>query len=435
MITAKEYAERRQRVMDAVGKDSVVIIPAAEELIRNGDSTFLFRQNADFYYLTGFNEPEAVLMLIPGCAEGEFILFNRERDPKVEVWVGKHAGQEGAVKEFGAHQAFPLRLLDEKIPALLQQHQRIYYPVGKNSHFDQRVMKWVEQIRMHVRAGVNAPTEYVAIEKILHEMRLHKSAAEIELMRHVAKVSADAHLRAMRACRPNMMEYELQAEILAEFSRHGCYPPAYSSIVGGGENGCVLHYINNNTRLNDGDLVLIDAGGEYQNYAADITRTFPVNGRFTAEQRAIYEIVLRAQQAVIDIVKPGTPWHKLQETAVRIITQGLIELEILKGDLEKLVAEKAYFDFYMHNIGHWLGLDTHDAGSYKPNGEWRLLKPGIVLTVEPGIYIRPDEKVAKKWWNIGIRIEDDVLVTESGCEVLTKDVPKELAAIEAIMEK
>ena len=433
MLTQKNFAERRQKVMQAIGKGGMMILPAAPEYIRSGDTDYLYRQNSDFYYLTGFKEPSAVLVLIPGRAEGDYVLFNRPRDPKMEVWVGPRAGQDGACKDFGAKQSFPIEALDEKMLELLSNCQRVYYPVGANQAFDQQVMTWTNKTRAQVRSGVSAPSEFIHSGDVLHEMRLRKDADEIALMRKATQISAKAHVKAMQICKPGMMEYELQAELLAEFCRNGSYPPAYPSIVGAGANSCVLHYVDNNAAMKDGDLVLIDAGGEYEYYTSDITRTFPVNGRFSAEQRAIYELVLQIQLAVIAKVKPGVLWPVLQETAIQVMTEGLLRLGILQGDLKQLLAEKAYFQFYMHNIGHWLGLDTHDVGKYRIGTEWRQLEPGIVHTVEPGIYIRPDASVDKKWWNIGVRIEDDILVTANGCEVLTKDVPKQVEEIEHLM--
>jgi Xaa-Pro aminopeptidase len=435
VLTQKNFAERRQKVMQAIGKGSVMILPAAAELVRSGDTDHLYRQNSDFYYLTAFKEPQAVMVLIPGRAEGDYVLFNRPRDPSMEVWVGPRAGQEGACKDFGAKQSFPIESIDEKMLQLLSNCQRIYYPLGANLAFDQQVMAWVNKARAQVRSGVSAPSEFVHSGEILHEMRLRKDADEIALMRKAAQISAQAHLKTMQVCRPGMMEYELQAELLADFCRHGAYPPAYPCIVGAGANSCVLHYVDNNAPMKDGDLVLIDAGGEYEYYTSDITRTFPVNGRFNPEQRAIYELVLQIQLAVIAKVKPGVLWPVLQETAIQTLTEGLLRLGILQGDLKQLVEKKAYFQLYMHNIGHWLGLDTHDVGKYRLGAEWRKLEPGIVHTVEPGIYIRPDTNVDKKWWNIGVRIEDDILVTANGCEVLTKDVPKQIDEIEQLMQQ
>ncbi len=432
---AQEYAQRRQRLIKGIGPGSVAIIAAAQECLRNGDAHYPYRQNSDFYYLTGLNEPEAVAVFIPGRAEGEFILFNRERNPEMEIWVGPRAGQEGACKIYGADQSFAIEQLDEKMPQFLENHPRLYYAIGRDVGFNRRVLSWVATVQSKVRAGVNAPAEFYNIEKIVHEMRLRKTAAELDLMRTAAEISAQAHKRAMQVCRPGMMEYELEAELQYYFTRKASRSPAYSHIVGAGANSCVLHYNDNDKQIADGDLVLIDAGAEYKNYAADITRTFPANGRFSTEQKIVYEIVLATQLGVIAAIKPGILWAKLEEIATEIITQGLLDCGLLKGDFAELLSTRAFRQFYMHRIGHWLGLDVHDAGNYKTeDGQSRLLEPGMVFTVEPGIYIAADNPgVDKKWWNIGIRIEDDVLVTENGCEVLSRSAPKTIAEIEECM--
>lgn len=435
MVAKQEFAARRQKLMTAVGKGNVAILSAAPELIRNGDSRYQYRPNSDFYYLTGFAEPEALAVFLPGRAEGEFVLFNQPRDPAIEQWVGPRAGQEGARKDFSADQSFPIAELGEQLPTLLTGCHSVYYSIGHDKELDQQIMSAAEAMRAKVRAGVNAPDVFIDISKMIHTMRWRKSVAEIELMRKAAQISAAAHIAAMQACKPGVKEYELEAEILYHFTKSGSRSPAYNCIVGTGANACVLHYIDNNAAVKDGDLVLIDAGAEYNFYAADITRTFPANGKFTVEQKAIYELVLKAQLAVIAQVKPGVKWNELQITAVRIITEGLVELGILKGKVDDLITAGAYKTFYMHNIGHWLGMDVHDAGSYKINGEWIKLEPGVVLTVEPGIYISPNTPgIDKKWWGIGVRIEDDVLVTADGYDVLSKDVPKSVAEIEKLMQ-
>ncbi|MGB6976330.1 MAG: Xaa-Pro aminopeptidase [Gammaproteobacteria bacterium] len=430
----QQFAQRRQHLMAQLPPDSLAILIAASECQRNSDNYYPFRQNNDFYYLTGFNEPEAVALLSKR-PEAQFVLFNRPSNLTAEIWTGKRAGQEGAVKEYGADQAFAIETLDEKMPDLLSGYRQVYFAIGSNPPFDERIFKWVKKLRHQVRAGVPAPNEFLNIEAILHEMRLHKSTDEIDLMRKAAQISAQAHCCAMRACRPGMMESELEAELMFEFIRHGARFPAYSPIVGSGANTCVLHYSDNNQQIRDGDLVLIDAGGEYDYYASDITRTFPANGRFTKEQQAIYELVLAAQMATIELIKPGISWEQVQTLPRKILTEGLIALGLLKGKLEDLLERKAYQQFYMHNIGHWLGLDTHDVGEYRLGKEWRKLEPGIVMTVEPGLYIRPADNVEKKWWNIGIRIEDDVLVTDKGYEVLSTGVPKTVKEIEAFVGK
>lgn len=423
MITSQEYAQRRKRVLEAIGKDGIAILMAAPECFRTGHVEYLYRQNSDFYYLSGFKEPEAILVLAPAYKEGEYLLFNRERDEKSEIWTGRRAGQQSARDHYGASNAFSIQCVDKKLPEILSQYQQVYYPFGQEK-LAGRIAQWTKE---------NPPAELIDLNKILHEMRLKKSAAEMELMRTAAYISANAQRRAMKTCRLGMMEYELEAELLYEFARHQAYPPAYNNIVAGGGNACVLHYVDNNAQLNANELVLVDAGGEYQYYASDITRTFPISGRFTPEQRAIYEIVLRAQKAVIEQIKPGVSFDQLQQTTVQLLTQGLLQLGLLSGDLETLLKEQAYKKFYMHNVSHWLGLDAHDVGAYRMNERWRILEPNMVLTVEPGIYIQPDEKIAKKWWNIGVRIEDDIAVTAEGHEILSKDAPKEIDEIENLM--
>ncbi len=433
-ISLDEYALRRQRIMEYMEPDSVAIVVAAPETLRNGDSHYPYRQNSDFYYLTGFSEPEAVALLIPGREKGEFILFNRPRDPDKEVWNGIRAGQEGAVNQYAADEAYAFHDLNRYIIELLEGKRRIYYSMGKSAKFDKRLLSWVNQLRGKVRMGINAPDIIDNLDMLLRELRLYKSAAELSLLRYSAEVSAKAHRRAMQVCEPGMYEHQLEAELHYVFGKSGCRFPAYTSIVGGGANACILHYIENNALLKDGDLLLIDAGAEYENYAADITRTFPVNGRFTSQQRDLYEIVLASQMAAIETAKPGEPWHAMQDAIVPILTQGMVDLGILKGNVDNLIESGAYQRFYLHLSGHWLGLDVHDVGTYKTNGDWRDLEPGMVLTIEPGLYIQAgSEGVDEKWWNMGIRIEDDVLVTQKGCDVLSKDVPKTITDIEALM--
>lgn len=431
----EEYAHRRAQFLKAMPENSIAIICAADEHIRNGDSHYPYRQNSDFYYLTGFSEPEAVAVFIPNRPDGEFILFNRTRDPERETWDGPRAGQDGACTMYGANQAFPIHTLNQHIPTLLENRQRLYYSIGKNIAFNKRILSWLDVVQKKVRSGIKAPEEFWRVEKILHEMRLHKSSTEIAWMRKAADISKKAHRRAMQICRPGMYEYELEAEIQCLFTQNGSRAPAYNHIIGAGKNSCVLHYNDNNALIADGDLVLIDAGAEYENYASDVTRTFPANGRFTKAQRTIYEAVLKTQLAVIEKIKPGVSWHHLQEISERVITEELVRIGLLQGDVEELHSKGAYQQFYMHRIGHWLGLDVHDAGSYRSeNGQWRLLKPGMTFTVEPGIYIPANSKdVDPIWWNIGVRIEDDVLVTKDGYEVLSADIPKTIAEIEALM--
>ena len=433
MIAATEFARRRKQLMRMMGQDAIAILPTAPERLRNRDVEYPYRCDSDFYYLTGFAEPEAVTVLVPGRPQGEFILFCRERDPLMETWNGRRAGTEGAVESFGADDAFPIDDIDDILPGLLESRERVFYTMGASAEFDTRVINWVREIRSRARTGVHAPDEFVALDHLVHDMRLYKSRSEIKQMRAAAKIAAAAHARAMRACRPGMMEYEIEAEYLHEFRRHGC-EPAYGSIVGGGDNGCILHYRENNAELRDGDLLLIDAGAEYQYYASDITRTFPVNGRFSEPQKLLYELVLEAQLAAIAEVLPGNHWNAPHDAAVKVLTRGLVKLGLLKGRPAQLIKDGAYRRFYMHRTGHWLGMDVHDVGDYKVGEEWRVLEPGMALTVEPGLYIPTGSKgVAKKWQGIGIRIEDDVLVTRDGHEVLSKAAPKTVDEIETLM--
>ncbi len=430
----KEFPRRRKRLMDMICEGNIAIIPTAQVHIRNRDVEYHFRPDSDFFYLTGFPEPVAVAVLIPDRPNGEYILFCRERDAKKETWNGLRAGLKGACERYGADDAFPIEDLDDILPSLLEDRERIYYTMGNDSAFDQRVVGWVNQVRDRARTGVNAPDEFVSLNHFLHDMRLYKSRHEIKAMRKAAKISAVAHKRAMKFCRPGIMEYQLGAEFIHEFMINGAQSPAYPSIVGGGANSCILHYTENSAVLNDGDLVLIDAGAEYEGYASDISRTYPVNGVFSRAQRDIYDVVLAAQEAAIKQVKPGNHWNDPHEAAVKIITEGLVDLGILKGRVRTLIKEQAYSKYYMHRTGHWLGMDVHDVGDYKVEGDWRMLEPGMVMTVEPGLYFpEGTRRLAKKWWNIGIRIEDDVLVTRDGADILSSDAPKQADQIEELM--
>lgn len=429
-----EFAKRRAQLMATMGKNAIAIIAAAPECIRNNDSDYRYRQNSDFYYLTGFGEPEAIAILLPGRPEGEYILFNRVRDPAQETWTGRRAGQAGAVTEYGADEAYPITEFTKKLPELLLGREKICYAIGRQHELDQQIIAALNLHWSRVRMGVVAPNEFVNIETWLHAMRRIKSDSEIASLRKAAQISAQAHIRAMQACKPGKYEYQLQAELAYEFFNAGSVAPAYNTIVGSGANSCILHYSENNAELKDGDIVLIDAGCEYQYYASDITRTFPVNGRFSPEQRAIYEIVLAAQEAGIAEARPGSTLDKIHMAGVRVIVEGLVNVGILHGKVDALIEQKAHMPFYMHRVGHWLGLDAHDAGIYKIAGEWCKLESGMVHTVEPGIYLSADiPGLDKKWWNIGVRIEDDILITQDGCEVLSKDVPKTVAEIEALM--
>ncbi|MCK0537068.1 Xaa-Pro aminopeptidase [Alcanivorax quisquiliarum] len=435
-ISRQEFARRRRALMAEMEENSIAILPAAPERTRNRDVEHPYRQDSDFWYLSGFPEPEAVMALIPGREHGEFVLFCRERDRAMEIWNGYRAGPEGAVEKFGADDAFPINDIDEILPGLIEGRDRVYYDMGRDPEFDRQVMSWVNSIRARVRTGAHPPGEFLALTHVLHDLRLYKSAGELKVMRRAGEIAAAAHVRAMRAVRPGMFEYQLEAEYLHEFMQHGARSPAYPSIVGGGANGCILHYIDNSEKLRDGDLVLVDAGCEYHSYASDITRTFPVNGRFSREQQALYEVVLAAQYAAIEAVRPGNHWNAFHEASVQVLTQGLVDLGLLKGGVAELIETEAYRPFYMHRTGHWLGLDVHDVGDYKVDDQWRVLEPGMVLTVEPGLYVAPDDtSVDARWRGIGIRIEDDLAVTRDGHEILTGDVPKEVADIHALMSK
>lgn len=433
-ISKKEYALRRSALAEHMGENAIAILPSSKLLTRNNDAEYPFRQDSDFYYVTGFNEPEAVLALIPGREHGEAVLFCRERDPAKEMWDGKILGPDGAIQKLGVDDAFPVTDIDEILPGLIEGRDKVFYALGRDPQFDARIMEWVNVIRSKVRSGAHPPGEFVALEYPLHELRLFKSKAEQKLMQRAGEISAQAHINAMKASKPGLYEHSLEAELLHHFVREGARFPAYSTIVGAGDNACILHYIENNEKLKDGDLVLIDAGCELDCYASDITRTFPVNGKFTEAQAEIYQIVLDAQIAAIEATKPGNHWNHPHEAAVDVIVDGLIELGVLKGTREEVLETESYKQFYMHRTGHWLGLDVHDVGEYKTGGEWRVLEPGMALTVEPGIYIaRGSKGVAKKYQGIGVRIEDDVVVTKSGNKVMTEGVPKSISEIEALM--
>lgn len=433
-IPKSEYARRRKALMAEMEPNSIAILPAAPMYIRNRDVEHVYRQDSDFQYLSGFPEPEAVIALIPGREHGEYVLFCRERDPARELWDGLRAGQDGAVSEYGADDAFPIGDIDDILPGLIEGRDRVYYAIGTNEAFDHRLMEWIKTIRSKARQGAQPPSEFVALDHLLHDLRLYKSASEVKVMKHAAEISARAHIRAMQASRAGLFEYHLEAELDYEFRKGGAKMPAYGSIVAAGKNACILHYRENDAPLKDGDLVLIDAGCEIDCYASDITRTFPVSGKFSPEQKAIYELVLAANEEAFKHIAPGRHWNEAHEATVRVITAGLVELGLLAGSVDELIAAEAYKPFYMHRAGHWLGMDVHDVGDYKIGGEWRVLEPGMAMTVEPGIYIAADNQdVAKKWRGIGVRIEDDVVVTRTGCEILTSGVPKSVAEIEALM--
>ena len=421
--------------MRMAGRDAIIIVPSAEERVRNNDAHYPFRQDSDFHYLTGFAEPDAVLALVPGRSQGEVILFCRERDRAREQWDGHRAGQEGAVADFGMDDAFPIDDIDDILPGLIEGRSRVYYHFGRETRFDLILMGWVNRVRSNIKQGAKPPHEFVALSHLLHDLRLYKSRSELRLMRKSAQIAAEAHVRAMRTTRPGMNENEVEAELLHTFRKHNAVP-SYEPIVGAGTNACVLHYRANNATMQDGDLLLIDAGAEYACYASDITRTFPVNGRFTPEQRELYDIVLAAQLAAIEEVRPGKSFEAYHLAAVRVLTQGLIRLGLLKGSLRSNLESHTYRKFYMHKTGHWLGLDVHDVGDYRVDGEFRELEPGMVVTVEPGLYISPDLKgVPARYRGIGIRIEDDVIVTSGDPEVISAGVPKDADEIEALMAR
>ncbi len=432
-VRRDEFAQRRRQLMRMMGKGAIAILPAAPVRMRNNDVEYAYRQDSDFFYLTGFSEPEAVAVLIPGRVQGEYILFVRDRDPQRETWDGARAGTEGATRQYGADDAFPIADIDEILPGLLEDRSRVLYTMGIHQDFDQRVVGWVNGLRALGKQGTQTPHEFVALDHLLHDMRLYKSRGELDTLRRSARIAVTAHRRAMSFCRPGRWEYEVMAEIIHEFRRNDA-ETSYQPIVGSGRNSCVLHYRDNNAELKDGDLLLIDAGCEFRYYASDITRTLPVSGRYSAEQRAVYEVVLEAQRAAIAKVRAGNHWNEPHDAAVRAITQGLVKLGLLKGKPAALIKEAAYKPFFMHRTGHWIGMDVHDVGDYKVDGEWRVLEPGMVTTVEPGIYIPAGmPKVARKWWNIGIRIEDDVAVTRGAPEVLTGELPVEPDDIERAM--
>jgi Xaa-Pro aminopeptidase len=433
MIKPAEFARRRKQLMRMADDDAILILPAAPERMRSKDTTYPYRQDSDFWYLSGFPEPEAVLVLVPGRKHGETLLFCRERDADKEAWDGPRAGQDGAVDTYGMDDAFPISDLDDILPGLLEGRSRVYYHFGRDTDFDLKLIGWVNRVRAQVRQGAQPPHEFLELGHLLHELRLFKSATELKLMRKAADIGARAQRAAMRATRAGGHEYEIEAALQYEYRRHDAVP-AYEPIVGAGANACVLHYRANRAPVTDGDLVLCDAGAEFAFYASDITRTWPVSGVYSKEQRALYQLVLDAQHAALAEARPGRPWIAGHEAAVRTLSEGLLSLGLLKGSLKKVLAEHEYKRFYMHKTGHWLGLDVHDVGEYKVAGDFRELEPGMVFTIEPGLYIAPGSKgVAEKWQGIGIRIEDDVVITGDGHEVLTHGVPREIDEVEALL--
>lgn len=432
-INVNEYIRRRCRLFNQLPNNSIVIIPTAKENIRSADTDYLFQPDRDFYYLTGFNEPEAVAVFIKN-EKNQFILFNRAKNLQQEQWVGKFSGQQGAIENYHADESYAIAEFQQRLPRLLADKEHLYYPWGKHGDVDQLLAQQVSAIRDKERMGFKAPNAINNIEPIIHEMRLIKSAAEIEKLKYVCQASAEAHIAAMRACQPGMFEYQLQAEFSYVLQQQGCLEFAYPPIVAAGDNACILHYVDNSAKIESGDLVLNDVGGEYHYYAADITRTFPANGKFSEEQKQVYQVVLQAQLAGMETLRPGNSRQHFIDAVARVITEGLMSLGILQGKLENLLAEKAYSAYYPHSPGHWLGLDVHDLGAYLVNGQQRQFEPGMVVTNEPGIYIPSGQTgVDKKWWGIGVRIEDDVLITDDGPQVLTATVPRQVEEIEQLM--
>jgi Xaa-Pro aminopeptidase len=436
MIPPQEFKQRRKKIMRQMKKHSMALIAGHSASVRNGDVEYPFRQDSDFLYLTGFDEPDAVAVFLPGRDEGEFVLFCREFDRKRALWTGYFAGLDEAVNQFGADQSYSIETFADMLPELMAGYERVYYPIGGDTELDRQVVDAMNDLKGKARSGVRPPRQLHDLAPLIHEMRLYKSDMELDLMQEAIRVSVRAHRRAMSYCQPGQYEYEVEAEIAHEFMRHGLRSAAYPSIVAGGNNACVLHYTHNDAALKDGDLLLIDAGVECQGYASDITRTFPINGKFSDEQKLLYECVLKAQIAAIDSIRPGRRWNEPHDAAVEVLTRGLVQLGLLKGRVSRLIRDEEYKAFYMHKTGHWLGMDVHDVGAYKTGQEqdWRKFEPGMVLTVEPGLYVSEDcEQVDSRWRGIGIRIEDNVLVTEDGCRILTAGAPKTVEEIESLM--
>lgn len=433
-ITRQEYADRRQALIAKMAPGSAAIIFAAPEATRNADSEYPYRQSSDFWYLTGFNEPEAALVLVKSDDNHHHsVLFNRVRDLTAEIWFGRRLGQDAAPARLGVDRALPFDDINEQLHLLLNGLDVVYHAQGYYAYADSIVDRAMDRLRNGFRQNLSAPATVTDWRPWLHDMRLIKSAQEIAVMRRAGEITAMAHTRAMEKCRAGMFEYQLEGEIHHEFTRHGARYPSYNTIVGSGDNGCILHYTENESQLRDGDLVLIDAGCEYQGYAGDITRTFPVSGKFTPAQRQIYDIVLASEYKALAIFGPGRSIKEATEAAVRVMVEGLVAIGVMSGDVDQLIAERAHRQFFMHGLSHWLGMDVHDVGHYGDVDRSRTLEPGMVLTVEPGLYIAPDADVPAAYRGIGIRIEDDILITASGIEILTGDVVKEADEIEALM--
>ena len=429
------FSERRDLLADKVLEDSAIIVSAASVKSRISDTEYSYRQDSNFYYLSGYEEPESLILIRPNQDKERFVIFCRDRDPLREQWDGFRTGQEGVIQDYGADAAYSINSIDEIMPKLLEGAKNIYFSMSAPCGVDAKISSWVEDIRKNTRSGAEPPQNLLSLDSILHEMRLIKESDEMDLMKKAANITTEAHIRAMQSVRPGMYEYQLEAEYLYAFNKNGARSPAYNSIVGGGNNSCILHYVENNAELKDGDLVLVDAGCEYQYYASDVTRTFPVNGKFSPEQKEIYSIVLEAHKQSMEQAKPGNKWNLMHEKSVEVIVEGLLSIGLLQGSRDEIIDKGEYSKFYMHRIGHWLGMDVHDVGSYKQDGDWRPLEEGMVMTVEPGIYILDSmEGVDDKWKGIGVRIEDDIAITESGFEILTPDVPRTIEEVEQTVQ-
>ena len=427
-----QFVRRRHELASAI-KFGIAVIPTAAERIRNKDAHFPYRFDSYFHYLTGFNEPESVVVVIGG-KPSRSILFCRAKHEEREIWDGFRYGPEEAKTQFNFDDTFAIDEIDKILPQLIENKDAIFTPIGIESNWDNKMMGWLNKTRSRAREGITAPASLIDVREILDEMRLIKDPDELNIMRRAAKISAEAHVNAMLATKPEKYEYEIEAELLYHFKKKGSQFPAYTSIVAGGKNACVLHYIENNAVLNDGDLLLIDAGCELDGYASDITRTFPVSGKFSGPQRMIYELVLDAQQAAMEATSRGNSWQAPHDAATKVLAQGFIDFKLCHGSLDKVLENREYSRYYMHRTGHWLGRDVHDVGNYKDDGQWRSLEPGMVLTIEPGCYIRSAPDIPEQFWNIGIRIEDDAIVNQdSGCEIITSGVPKTINDIESLM--
>lgn len=436
MISNKIYEKRRAIFFEKMLDNSIAILSASPTYLRNNDIEYPFRQNSDLLYLTGFSEPRSVAVFDKSEIGNRFILFCMDRDPEVEQWVGYRFGQTGALEKFGADEAYSINEIDQHIPNLMLRKDRVYHAYGRNFEFDQRVIGWMNKVRSQLRSGFNIPGEIINLEGITHEMRIIKEEEEINLLQKSADINVGAFLNVIPQCKPGMFEYDLVAMLSYYYQKHGALELSFGAIVGSGENSTILHYEHPRSQLKEGDLVLVDAGCVFGDYPSDITRTIPVNGKFSKEQRAIYELVLKMQLVGIEKLRPGNNYYAAQEAAICVATEGLCELDLLKGNVDDLVREEAYKPFYMHKFSHWIGLDVHDPSAYKVNDQWRTLQPGMLMSAEPGIYIKPGLKgVDKKWWNIGVRIEDEVLITNEGYRVLTNALPKKAEEIEALMTK